>query len=177
VNYTYQIVKGSASDPQQMRNAITSGSLPEVQFVYLNWDQRHTVNFNVNYSAKKWGGSLIGNYGSGQPYTPRKSTDISELLTNTQRKPFTYNLDARFYYRMAISNFRFDWFLKIYNVLDNLNEVNVFDDTGRAGYTTDILQAKKTGWPEFVNTIEEYYWNPSHYSEPRRIELGVQVDF
>ncbi len=35
VDYTYQVAKGSASDPQEARNAVAGGSLPEVQLTPL----------------------------------------------------------------------------------------------------------------------------------------------
>ena len=44
LDYTYQVAKGSASDPQEARNAVAGGSLPEVQLTPLGWDQRHTLN-------------------------------------------------------------------------------------------------------------------------------------
>jgi len=31
--------------------------------------------------------------------------------------------------------------------------------------------------PEIINTIDEYYRNPVFYSEPRRIEVGLSVDW
>ncbi len=176
-NYTYQIAKGTASDPQQMRNALVAGILPEVQYVPLNWDQRHTVNLNLNYSSSKWSFSLIGNYGSGLPYTPRHSIDISEVLTNAEKKPYTYNFDLRMAYRFRLLKFNFEYYMKIYNLLDHLNEVGVFDDTGRAGYTTDLIRAKKQNVQEYVNTLEDFFLIPTHFSEPRRIEMGIKVNF
>ena len=49
LDYTFQIAKGSASDPQQARNAIAGGSLPEIQMIALDWDQRNTVNVSLAY--------------------------------------------------------------------------------------------------------------------------------
>ena len=48
LDYTFQIAKGSASDPQQARNAIAGGSLPEIQLTPLDWDQRNTVNMSLS---------------------------------------------------------------------------------------------------------------------------------
>ena len=38
-------------------------------------------------------------------------------------------------------------FLKIYNVFDTANEINVYTDTGRAGYTLALMQAEQVAGP------------------------------
>lgn len=68
-------------------------------------------------------------------------------------------------------------FLRVLNVFDNLKQVNVYDDSGRADETIDILRAQKTNPNEAVNTIEEWFNNATFYSNPRRIEIGVTYDF
>jgi hypothetical protein len=55
--------------------------------------------------------------------------------------------------------------------------VNVFDDTGRAGFTTDLERERKTNPPELVNSLEEWNTDMTHFSEPRRIEFGIMFDF
>ena len=64
-------------------------------------------------------------------------------------------------------------FCRILNLFDNLNEINVFNDTGRAGFTTDQAVAEATNPPETINTLDEWYTIPTHYSEPRRVEMGL----
>ncbi|MCU0412088.1 MAG: TonB-dependent receptor, partial [Bacteroidetes bacterium] len=63
LDYTYQVAKGSASDPQEARNAVSGGLLPEVQLNPLGWDQRHTLNISVGYTTGVWGVSSIAQYG------------------------------------------------------------------------------------------------------------------
>lgn len=177
LDYTLQIAKGSDSDPEQARNALAGGSLPEVQLTPLNWDQKHTVNGSFSYGAGDWGVSVIGQWGSGQPYTPRRSEDITSLLTNSQRKPVTYNVDLKAYKDFHFGPGKLTWFFRIFNLFDTLNEINVYDDTGRAGETTDIQIARATNPPQIINSLEMWYTNPTYYSEPRRIETGVTYSF
>ena len=54
VDYTYQIVVGTASDPQQAKNRLAGGGLPDIQMVPLDWDQRHTLNVSLNYTKTSW---------------------------------------------------------------------------------------------------------------------------
>ena len=177
VDYTFQIAKGTASDPQAAKNALAGGQQPEVQLTPLDWDQRHTLNTTVAYTAKSWGVSAIGQFGSGTPYTPRASIDISSLLTDSQTKPEFFNLDVRSFYQFKIDMLTFVAFLRVFNILNIRNETSVFDDTGRAGFTTDEQVAINSNARQVVNTLDQYYAYPTHYSEPRRIEFGMNLEF
>lgn len=177
MDYTYQVARGTASDPAGARNALAGGALPEIQQVALAWDQRHTLNMTASYNADVWGLSFIGQYGSGTPYTPRRSADATALLTNSQTKPQYFNVDGRAYYTLDLQGLRLVWFLRVFNLFDIRNEVGVFDDTGRADFTTDLARARSNNPAEIVNTLDDYYRIPTFYSEPRRIEFGVNLEF
>lgn len=177
MDYTFQIAKGTNSDPEQARNALAGGSLPEVQLLPLDWDQRHTVNLSLAYSSNTWGGSLIAQLGSGLPYTPRRTEDITTLLINNQKKPSTYNVDLRLFRTWRTAFGKLTCFVKVFNLFDTLNEINVYDDTGRAGFTTDEEIARSTNPTETINTLDQWFTNPTHYSEPRRIEFGMTWEF
>jgi outer membrane receptor protein involved in Fe transport len=177
LDYTYQVAKGSASDPQESRNAVANGNLPEVQLTPLGWDQRHTLNVTASYAAPEWGVSLIGQYGSGIPYTPRRTTDITSLIQNSQLKPSTFNVDLRAYYELLINPVKFVFFARVFNLFDVRNETGVYDDTGRAGYTTDQGRVALTNPRELVNSLDAWYRRADYFSEPRRIELGMNLEF
>ncbi|MEA1912406.1 MAG: hypothetical protein U9N06_01020 [candidate division WOR-3 bacterium] len=63
--------------------------------------------------------------------------------------------------------------MKVYNLFDKMNEINVYTSTGRAGYTLIPSPGRVRG----VNTLEEYLIRPDFYSPPRRVILGLSVDF
>jgi hypothetical protein len=177
LDYTFQIVRGTASDPYSAQQAAARGDLPDVQLTPLEWDQRHTVNGSVSYNGPSYGGSLIVQFGNGLPYTPRRSEDITSLITNSQLKPATLNADLRLYKTLQLAFLNTTIFLRVFNVFDALNEVGVYDDTGRAGYTTDLARIKAQNTPELVNSIDDWFINRTHYSEPRRVEIGLTIDF
>jgi hypothetical protein len=177
VDYTFQIAKGTASDADQARNAIAGGALPEVQLTPLGWDQRHTLNGTLAYNASSWGISFIGNLGSGQPYTPRQGADVATIRENSEKKPTYWNIDMRLFKNFNIYKTRLTAFLRVFNLFDVLNEVDVYDDTGRARFTTDLERARRLNQPEYVNSLEEWFTDITHFSEPRRIEFGIIVDF
>jgi len=177
VDYTFQIAKGTASDVEQSRNALLGGSLPEVQLVPLNWDQRHTLSGTAGYVAPGWGISFISTLGSGLPYSPRKTADVSSLRENSQTKPMTWNVDVRINKDFDVFKQKITLFLRVFNLFDRLNQSNVYDDTGSANYTTDLKRIESLHPNLYVNTLEEWFRNETYYDEPRRIEMGLMFSF
>ena len=179
LDYTLQSAKGDASDPNALRNYLVSGIQPEVQLVPLNWDQQHTINATFNYASDaEWGFSLIGSYGSGFPYSPSSSQNLSDLLINTGLKPSTINVDMRAYKDFVLNKLKINLFLRVYNLFDTENQLNVYNDSGTANFTMAEFLDRTNGNPTtLVNSLDEYFRNPSYYSEPRRIEVGATVFF
>lgn len=178
IDYTLQSAKGNASDPAATRNALVGGALPEIQLIRLNQDQTHTINVTFSYAAENWGLSMIGNYGSGFPYTPNQSINLSTLLTNSETKPTYVNADFRAYYDFKImDSYKISFFTRIYNLFDIRNEVNVYGDSGTADFTVEEFLRRQQNLPVIVNTLDEWYRVPTNYSEPRRIEFGATLFF
>ena len=154
------------------------GQWPEIKIVPLNWDQSHTANVTFTYaSPSDWGGSIVAQFGSGTPYTPRQSKNIGTLLTNSETKPTTLNANLRVYKDFALGFFRLSVFGRVYNLFDTRNQLNVYDDTGRADFTLDLLSALRQQPVELVNPVGEWFSNPTFYSEPRRVEVGLTLYF
>ncbi len=179
IDYTYQIANGTASDPTEARNAILGGALPNVQLSPLAWDQRHTLNATFSYNSHPWGFSFIGQYGSGTPYTPQTTQPITIPLTNSQTKPSYFNLDGRAYYELPFEPVKFVLFARVFNLLDTRNETGVFPLTGRADFTTEEARDYQSlpTLSQDVNTLDQWFRYPTNFSEPRRIEFGMNMEF
>jgi hypothetical protein len=179
LDYTLQSAKGNASDPNEIRNQLAANDLPEIQLIPLAWDQAHTLNVSVSYSdPSNWGGSILFQYGSGFPYTPNQSMQLSKLLNNSETKPATINVDLKLYYDIALFNkSRLSLFTRIYNLFDIKNQLNVYGDSGTADFTIDEYLRSRDSNPDIINSLSEYYRNPSYYSEPRRVEMGATFFF
>ena len=178
IDYTLQNAVGTASDPYQAQNAISNNQLPEIQIVPLDWDQIHTLNATLGYSNKIYGNySLIARFGSGLPYTPESSEDISSLIYNSSRKPMTSSVDFRASKDFVFRKLNFTLFARIKNLFDTLNENIVYNDSGQAGYTRYKDLAKAQNTDESINTIDQWFNNETFYSNPRRIEIGLNIDF
>ncbi|MEJ2635767.1 MAG: TonB-dependent receptor [Calditrichia bacterium] len=174
LDYTLQTAKGNASDPAATRNHRISGEEPEVQLIKLDFDQTHTVNATFSYVSKDdWGFSIIGRYGSGMPYTPRQSINISKLLTNSEIRPANINVDLKAQKDFLFGRQRIMIFARILNLFDFKNQLQVYDDSGSADFTIDEYTFQHQNVPVLVNSLDEFYRNPLFYSEPRRIEVGM----
>jgi outer membrane receptor protein involved in Fe transport len=177
VDYTYQVAQGDASDPNeaytkaQASPPIQSNS----QLVSLDWDRRHSLNFTLtagvpdNYII-----SAIGQLDSGLPYTPSYQNQRTGL-ENSATRPTFFNVDLYITKYFKLSGMNFSVFAKIYNLFDTANELTVFTDTGRSGYTLDETRAQSA--PRGINTITEYFTRPDFYSAPRQVLVGVSMDF
>ncbi|MFQ6618096.1 MAG: TonB-dependent receptor plug domain-containing protein, partial [Fidelibacterota bacterium] len=176
VDYTYQVAKGNASDPnavfldQQTEPPVES----EKQMVPLDWDRTHSLNMTVTLNMGPFNMSVVGKMGSGLPYTPTFQ-NVRTAVENSERKPPVYDFDLYFFRDFRAANMSFSPFLKVYNLFDRMNEINVYSDTGRAGYSLagqyygEIIRG--------INDLQEFLTRPDFYSEPRQIITGVSVNF
>ncbi|MBD3223180.1 MAG: TonB-dependent receptor plug domain-containing protein [Caldithrix sp.] len=178
IDYTYQIAKGNASDPN---NAFLDAQTDppketEKQLVPLDWDRRHQINTTLTLGKPgNYALSLIGQYGTGLPYTPTFQ-NIQTSFENSVRKPDQFNVDLYAYKDFQWGGLTYSFFVRAFNLFDRLNEQNVFTDTGRAGYTLAPLYVGGLR-PRGLNTLEQYFIRPDFYSAPRRVQIGVEMEF
>jgi outer membrane receptor protein involved in Fe transport len=177
IDYTYQVAKGNASDPNDdYTKAQASPPIqPNTVLVPLNWDRRHSLNFTLTYGdPESYIISAVGQLGTGLPYTPSYQNQRSGL-ENSANKPNFFNVDLYITKYLKLYGLDFSIFMKIYNLFDTANQLTVFDDTGSAAYTLD--ETRPQAAPRGVNTIDEYFTRPDFYSAPRQITLGASLNF
>lgn len=178
LDYTFQIAKGNASDPETAFLDQKSDPPRETQkqMVPLNWDRRHQINATVTFGAPESHAlSIIGRFGTGLPYTP-SFQDVQLAVENGGRRPSVFTVDLHGYYNLPIGDNNVKLFLRVFNLLDRLNEREVFPSTGRAGYSLDVTRF--TGLrPRGLNTLEDYYIRPDFYSAPRQVQVGFSYTF
>ena len=176
IDYTLQLAQGNASDPDAefLNNQAEPPIETNKQLVPLDWDRRHSLNFMISVGdPNDYVLSFVGKIGSGLPYTPAFQNQRT-AVENSDNKPPVYNFDLYFYKIFKLFNLDVQFFVKIYNVFDIKNELEVFSDTGRAGYS---LSAIYSGRPRGINTVKEYFTRPDFYSEPRRVIIGISFNF
>ena len=182
IDYTYSVTKGNASNPADARNALLGGALPETFIAPLNWDQLHTLNLSLAYSVERdYGFSLIGNFYTGQPYTPQvnKNTNVTQnaFPRNSESKPSILNLDLRLYKDFIFGSTTLSIFLKVYNLLDMDNPTNVYSDSGDPLFTFSQLEAEQMDPKLYYNTLDQLYTNPGFFWSQEELNLGSHIIF
>ncbi|MBM4166555.1 MAG: TonB-dependent receptor [Ignavibacteria bacterium] len=169
INYTYSRAEGNADQwsthSNEVWNASVYGFVPPKKTVVLAWDQPHTLTLNLRMDYENYGGSIIGDIGSGLPYSPREPRGKPIGDINSGRQPWTSTFDMRIYRALDISPVKITLYLDVKNIFDRKNVLNVFDTTGEPNYNTNPAAS-----PESMH-------NPSFYGPMRHILLGLELEF
>lgn len=185
LSYTYQTVDGLNSNPDEAQGALLAHNQPAQILVPLDWDQRHTLNATLGFGESDWGLSLLARFGSGLPYSPvvnqadPRGADVAlAVQKNSRRRPDSFNIDLRAFKDVDFGPLKCSVFLRVFNLLDTRNEVFVYGQTGRATATPDQLGVGG-GFAGInrINTVDEYVIRPDFYSEPRQVQVGLDVNF
>ncbi|MCF7824656.1 MAG: TonB-dependent receptor [Candidatus Marinimicrobia bacterium] len=180
LNYTLQYTKGNSDNPLQTFNRAGS-SVDEVnRMIAMSWDQRHTFNLSIGYSASYYGAHLTGYYNSGTTYTfsPQSESPLARinLAPNNEYRSASYHVDLTAYIQIPqVLGFNSRVNISVYNLLDRYNEVAVNGATGRA-YTAIVRDSDLASHRSNFNEYEDRYKNPSMFSTPRQIKIGLEVD-
>jgi outer membrane receptor protein involved in Fe transport len=181
INYTLQYTRGNADNPTTTFDRAGSSQDPIARLIPMSWDQRHTLNATIGYYAPKWGTTLTGYFNSGSPYTwtPLEESILSRvnLYPNNAYQPARVSFDLLAFYTfdlVGMTKLRVN--LNVYNLFDSLNEEWVNAQTGRA-YTAIVRDSDLGNHRSNFNDYYDRIQNPSMYSEPRQVKLGVGILF
>ena len=181
IDYTYQVARGNASDPNAVffNNQTQPPVEPEKQVIPLNWDQRHALNGSLILGDPRgFTMSIIGRFSSGQPYTPSNpGSQLSSQLANSESKPVRLNLDVNVSRKLQLAGFNARIYAKGFNVLDRLNAKSVYSSTGNAFHPYRTLgEAEVLAMnPNF--SVSEVDLRPDFFDPPRRIIFGIDLRF
>ncbi len=183
IDYTFQIAEGNNDDSDAFFFNFLSGKENEFELVPLDFDQRHIVSSTVTLSDPgNWSASFISQFSTGYPYTPLLLDQNIDQLPNSGRKPSQIKLDAHIFKEFDVRGMGLRTFVKVFNVLDRLNERFVFNDTGTASYSLSGSRGVHAAWEPFygqpgIRTLDEYNTKPNWYSGPREISIGATISF
>jgi hypothetical protein len=184
-DYTFQSAEGTYSNPNDEYNSIASNQAPVLALLPLNFDQKHTFNVQIIYGISDWFISLIGRYWTGLPYTPSApegagtvgSSAVTGYTTNSARLPNQKIVDLsisksfRLYSKLDVQVF-----VNVYNLLDQRDATAVYSDSGSPDYTTTNEVARPYNSLR-VSTVEDYVNQPSWYTAPRQVQVGLSLGF
>ena len=173
VSYTYSVAKGRSSSPYAGGNyAYYQQVMPE-ELVFLNWDQRHVVKANINFTTpydwgpvfldtKLLGGWMINTsheYGSGLPYS--SPSRALRPPVNDKRLPPTNTTDLKLIKKFKLFSFKLSFYVECLNLF---NKKNIL-------YLVDAECYELTGEPG------GWHRDPGVYSNPRLFRGGIKFNW
>ncbi len=193
--YTLQSARGIGSSEVSDFEEIGAFSYP------LNFDQRHTLNANLDIRNGKGEGPMMAgrpilenaginiqvNAGSGFPYTP---TDVSyiDLGSNTgrwmaplnsQTAPWTFRIDLRADKTLEVTRqTSLNVYVEILNLLDTRNVRSVFESTGDPN--DNGFPGSPGGQHLNERQLQQYdvwFHNGFRFDTPRQARLGIVCVF
>jgi outer membrane receptor protein involved in Fe transport len=189
--YTFQVAKSTHSDPRD--TYATLDVIDGVEFP-SDWDQRNRFVINLDYhygnsQGPRFGNfyllenfniNLLGQFGSGQPYTPRSFSDGLLLeQTNSRRYPWSYLIDlrARRFFDLTKGT-RAGLIFEVQNLLGRRNAVGV-DDGGVVDAYRDLIgftnggTSRSRNYGGYSNAVP----NPIAWDNGRIVRLGLNLEF
>jgi len=197
ISYSYMIATGNGSyalEPYYTFLTSTEDTLAPVSEYALDFDQRHTVTALLSYCVPTdwqgrlfgaaipgaWGISMVGHYGSGLPYTPTDASGNRLGDRNEGRLPANYTVDMRFNkdFSFGAGNYPLKFFVEVDNLFNKHNVIDIYSRTGQAdddGIQTGAgLALDQTE----VDRLDQLYdHDPQHFSPPRTVRAGFEVNF
>lgn len=183
-NYTWLIAQGNENSAREGATRYwgsTENRLRPTRTFPLNWDRRHTISMNVDFSIPEgegpslFGLKLLGNTSanfiaqvkSGLPYTPQAIVHPEfdrSTIQNSARMPWTYRVDMRLAKMLKFNGMNCTAYLKITNIFNTKNVQSIYALTGKpwdAGPTSNLSQ--------------DFQRDPTAYEAPRQIYVGVGI--
>lgn len=181
-NYTFSVANGSSSTQQERySNVYNIVGRQSLRFLPLDFDQRHTANMQlVCFFGKDEGPwdflpsvferssvSIVGQYGSGLPYTfnPARALYVAEPNNSRLPQMLTFDLYAR--KDFPVGPILLGIYVDVRNLLDKSNILSVYSATGLPDKTGDQTN----------RATADFMKDPTNYSAPRTMYLGIDIGF
>ena len=178
LDYTLQFAEGTSSSPGEAFGREQAGLEPILSLVRLDWDRRHVLNNTLTLTPiDGLTVTFINRLRAGTPYTTVREF-IRSIKKNNATKPVLFDSDVRIYYRPPFVKFDMQLFVQVQNLFDTVQEVGVYEDTGRANESVTLELFRRTGARVGgLNSLDEYFYRQENFGAPRKVSLGIQYRF
>ncbi|OYD17510.1 hypothetical protein CH333_00705 [candidate division WOR-3 bacterium JGI_Cruoil_03_44_89] len=184
ISYTYQNGMGYSS--WEFMEYYRGWEWEPVRGSRLDWDRNHKIVAALSIEASKgeylfgrlpdrWRLDILWDFGSGLPYTPKDDP----TLQNQGTRPFTSTVDVHLQKEFSVGKGELRLFADILNLWNNKN-VKTSDKNWLNPWTGEPYKyGDADGGSHKIYTWREmqYKKNPSTFSAPRQIKLGVKLGF
>jgi len=178
LDYTLQFAEGTSSSPGEAFGRQQAGLDEILSLVRLDWDRRHVLNNTITLEPLS-GLSItfINRLQSGTPYTTVREF-VRSVKKNNASKPLIFGTDVRIYYRIPKIQPNIQIFLQAQNLFDTIQEVGVYEDTGRADESVTLELFRRTGAQVGgLNSLDEFFYRQENFGAPRKVSLGINYRF
>ncbi len=178
MDYTLQFAEGTSSSPGEAFGRQQAGLDEILSLVRLDWDRRHVLNNTITVTpVDGLSITVINRLRSGTPYTTVREF-IRSIKKNNATKPTLFGTDIRAYYRPPFIKFNLQLFLQVQNLFDTVQEVGVYEDTGRADESVTLELFRRTGAQVGgLNTLDEFFYRQENFGAPRKVSIGLNYRF
>ncbi|HKG93177.1 MAG TPA: TonB-dependent receptor [Gemmatimonadaceae bacterium] len=194
INYSFSKATTNSPPPDLREQAENQGDPTQRNEITSEIDQPHVFNTQLflqvgRRTPRIWMGELLRDSrltltmraASGLPYTPTLSFsgigDNGQLALNSGRGPATFQLNMLAGKDFELANVGYGVFVRVNNLTDRKNCIQVFTSTGRCDAGTVDQSRNRTGNSVGNNTTSTFFDRPEYYSERRSIFTGVRVNF
>ena len=136
LSYSYAVAKGKSSSAAQNYLYAWAGWILPRRESYLDWDQRHTANLELDFRVPEGEGPRLAGYpflegfgahiswrwGSGFPYS-QSGQGTAQPEINGRRFPWTMSTDLRLNREFRLGPLMMDAFMEVRNLFDRRNLV------------------------------------------------------
>jgi len=194
INYSFSQAATNAPPPDLAFQAeVEQGDPTSRQEIRSEIDQPHVFNAAVNFRVgseaprmplgrllKNTSASITLRASSGLPYTPTltyQGLDNDQLERNSGRAPGRFQIDVYGSKDWQVGNLRYGAFVRIANLLDTQNCIQVFATTGQCNAGAIDQSRRRQG-----NTVGEgepstFYDRPQYFGERRSVNAGLRLSF
>jgi outer membrane receptor protein involved in Fe transport len=117
---------------------------------------------------------------SGLPYTPTLSFTgfgDDQLERNSGRQPGQYQVDLYAQKDWEVGNLRYGAFVRIANLFDTQNCIQVYTTTGRCDAGTIDQSRSRQGNTVGQETVSTFFNRPQYFGERRSVNAGIRLSF
>ncbi|MDQ6886335.1 MAG: TonB-dependent receptor [Gemmatimonadota bacterium] len=194
VNYAYQKVRTNAAPPDlQQQQTVDEGDVVARAEIRSDIDQTHAINAILTFAVldqapsfrfasllKNASLSFTGRYQSGYPYTPSltftgNTNDRLDRNSGTGTSIFRVDMEAE--KGWYVSNVRYGAFVRVANLLDRKNCLQVFATTGNCEGGASPQARLAAGNFTGENESSTFFDRPQYQDIRRTINAGLRVSF
>jgi outer membrane receptor for ferrienterochelin and colicin len=176
VDYTLQFAYGSSAISGDAFQRVEAGLGETLSLTRLDWDRRHSLNATVTYTpVPGFNMTMVNRLNSGNPYTTVRNF-VASYIRNNKDRPYFYLADLRMYYKPSFIQQNVSLLVQVENLFDAVPEFGIYADSGNA-YDTIEKERNRGSILQGLNTLDDYFYRQDFLGSPRRISIGLNLNF